>query len=101
MSRIGSHAGGGGLAIAIFCVRVEPRPARIGNTRNASASRGLYYDMRGGRSCRIKDEAMAELIIKMIAGKPKAATHWSVRAIVHLLFLHLTVAFRGAISAPV
>ena len=30
---------------------------------------------------------MAELIIKMIASKPKAATLWSVRAIVHLLFL--------------
>ena len=30
---------------------------------------------------------MAELIIKMIASKPKAATHSSVRAIVHLLFL--------------
>jgi hypothetical protein len=44
---------------------------------------------------------MAELIIKMIAGKPKAATHWSVPAIVHLLFLHLTIPFRGAISAPV
>jgi hypothetical protein len=50
------------------------------------ASRGLYYDMRGGRSCTIKDEAMAELILK-IATKPKAATHWSVRAIVHLSFL--------------
>jgi hypothetical protein len=44
---------------------------------------------------------MAELIIKMIAGEPKAATHWSVPAIVHLLFLHLTIPFRGAISAPV
>ena len=30
---------------------------------------------------------MAELISKMIASKPKAATLWSVRAIVHLLFL--------------
>ena len=29
---------------------------------------------------------MAELILK-IATKPKAATHWSVRAIVHLSFL--------------
>ena len=29
--------------------------------------------MRGGRSCTIKDEAMAELILK-IATKPKAAT---------------------------
>ena len=53
------------------------------------SSRGLYYDMRSGRSRTIKDEAMAELIIKMIASKAKAATHWSVRAIVHLLFLQL------------
>ena len=48
------------------------------------SSRGLYYDMRSGRSRTIKDEAMAELIIKMIASKLKAATLWSVRAIVHL-----------------
>ena len=38
--------------------------------------------MRSGRSRTIKNEAMAELIIKMIASKLKAATLWSVRAIV-------------------
>jgi hypothetical protein len=39
---------------------------KIGNWRNALASSidSLYYDMRGGRSCTIKDEAMAELIIR-------------------------------------
>ena len=37
--------------------------------------------MRSGRSRTIKNEAMAELIIKMIASKLKAATLWSVRAI--------------------
>jgi len=42
--------------------------------------------MLGGRSCTSNDEAMAELILK-IATKPKGATHWSVRAIVHLSFL--------------
>ena len=45
---------------------------------------------------------MADLILK-VATKPKAATHWSVRAIVHLSFLqsHPTGRFRCVIAAPV
>ena len=42
---------------------------------------------------------MAELILK-IATKPKAATHWSVRAINHLSFLQPTGRF-CVIAAPV
>jgi hypothetical protein len=37
--------------------------------------------MRTGRPRTVEDEAVAELITKTLARKPKAATHWSVRAI--------------------
>src|SRR5260370_22136859 len=37
--------------------------------------------MRTGRRRTVEDEAVAELITKTLARKPKAATHWSVRAI--------------------
>ena len=37
--------------------------------------------MRSGRPRTVEDEAVAELITKTLARKPKAATHWSVRAI--------------------
>jgi AraC-like DNA-binding protein len=37
--------------------------------------------MRSGRPRTVGDEAVAELISKTLARKPKAATHWSVRAI--------------------
>jgi len=50
------------------------------------ASRSLYTIFGAAGSDTIRDEAMAELILK-IATKPKAAAHWSVRAIVHLSFL--------------
>ncbi|MCP1850252.1 putative transposase [Bradyrhizobium sp. USDA 4508] len=42
---------------------------------------GPYDEMRTGRPRTVEDEAVAELITKTLARKPKAATHWSVRAI--------------------
>src|SRR3977135_1453795 len=41
---------------------------------------GLYDEARSGRPRTVEDEAVAELITKTLARKPKAATHWSVRA---------------------
>jgi putative transposase len=38
--------------------------------------------MRSGGSHTVEDDAVAELIAKTLARKPKAATHWSVRAMV-------------------
>jgi AraC-like DNA-binding protein len=47
--------------------------------------RGIPLDspdeMRSGRPRTVEDEAVAKLIAKALARKPKAATHWSVRAI--------------------
>jgi putative transposase len=40
---------------------------------------GLYDELRSGRPRTIEDEAIAELLIKTLAGKPKTGTHWSVR----------------------
>jgi putative transposase len=40
---------------------------------------GLYDEVRGGRPRTIEDEAIAELLTKTLASKPKTGTHWSVR----------------------
>jgi putative transposase len=40
---------------------------------------GLYDELRSGRPRTIEDEAIAELLTKTLASKPKAGTHWSVR----------------------
>ena len=42
---------------------------------------GLYDEIRSGRPRTIEDDAVAALISKTLARKPKAATHWSVRTI--------------------
>ena len=58
-------------------------PHTIGKWRNrfiAGRIEGLYDEMRSGRPRTVEDEAVAELITKTLARKPKAATHWSVRA---------------------
>jgi hypothetical protein len=41
---------------------------------------GLYDEVRSGRLRTVTDEAVATLISKTLARKPKAATHWSVRS---------------------
>ena len=59
-------------------------PHTIGKWRKrfiADRIEGLYDEMRTGRPRTVEDEAVAELITKTLARKPKAATHWSVRAI--------------------
>jgi putative transposase len=40
---------------------------------------GLYDELRSGRPRTIEDEAVAELLTKTLASKPKTGTHWSVR----------------------
>ncbi|MGH6864344.1 MAG: helix-turn-helix domain-containing protein, partial [Methylocella sp.] len=55
----------------------------VGKWRNrfiAARIEGLYDEMRTGRPRTAEDEAVAEPITKTLARKPKAATHWSVRA---------------------
>jgi hypothetical protein len=101
MCRIGSHAGGSGLAIAS---RVETRPARIGNWRNALASiieGASTTTCESGRSRTIKDEAMAELIIKMIASSPRQQPSGACAPSSIYCFCNPTVRIRGAIGAPV
>jgi putative transposase len=40
---------------------------------------GLYDELRSGRPRTIEDEAIAELLTKTLASRPKMGTHWSVR----------------------
>ncbi len=42
---------------------------------------GLYDELRSGRPRTVEDEAIAALLTKTLANRPKAGTHWSVRAI--------------------
>jgi putative transposase len=68
---------------AIVAPRLGVDPHTIGKWRNrfiADRIAGLYDEMRSGRPRTVEDEAVAELITKTISRKPKAATHWSVRA---------------------
>src|SRR6202795_2682678 len=69
---------------AMVATRLGGGPHTIGKWgRRFIADRieGLYDEMRTGRPRTVEDEAVAELITKTLARKPKAATHWSVRAI--------------------
>ncbi|TYO66823.1 IS630 family transposase [Bradyrhizobium hipponense] len=69
---------------AAVATRLGVGPHTIGKWRNrfiANRIEGLYDEMRTGRPRTVEDEAGAELITKTLARKPKAATHWSVRAI--------------------
>jgi putative transposase len=69
---------------AVVATRLSVGPHTIGKWRNRFITdriEGLYDEMRSGRPRTVEDEAVAELITKTLARKPKAATHWSVRAI--------------------
>lgn len=69
---------------AIVAPRLGVGPHTIGKWRNrfiADRIAGLYDETRSGRPRTVEDEAAAELITKTLARKPKAATHWSVRAV--------------------
>src|SRR5258706_11801053 len=69
---------------AAVATRLGVGPHTIGKWRKrfiADRIEGLYDEMRTGRPRTVEDEAVAELITKTLARKPKAATHWSVRAI--------------------
>jgi putative transposase len=63
--------------------RLSVDPYTIGKWRKRFITdriEGLYAEMRSGRPRTVEDEAVAELITKTLARKPKAATHWSVCA---------------------
>src|SRR3982074_170631 len=67
---------------AIVAPRLGVGPHLIGKWRNrfiADRIAGLYDVMRSGGPRTVEDEAVAELITKTLARKPKAGTHWSVR----------------------
>ncbi len=69
---------------AVVATRLGVGPHTIGKWRNRFITdrlEGLYDEMRSGRPRTVEDETVAELITKTLARKPKAATHWSVRAI--------------------
>ena len=69
---------------AVVAMQLSVGPRTIGKWRNrfiAERIEGLYDEIRTGRPRTVADEAVAELITKTLARKPKAATHWSVRAI--------------------
>src|SRR5882762_3953024 len=69
---------------AVVSTRLGVGPHTIGKWRNRFITdriEGLYDEMRSGRPRTVEDEAVAELITKTLACKPKAATHWSVRTI--------------------
>ena len=69
---------------AVVATGLSVGPHTVGKWRKrfiADRIEGLYDEMRSGRPPTVEDEAVAELITKTLARKPKAATHWSVRAI--------------------
>jgi putative transposase len=69
---------------AVVSTRLGVGPHTIGKWRNRFITdriEGLYDEMRSGRPRTVEDETVAELITKTLARKPKATTHWSVRAI--------------------
>src|SRR3981189_1424457 len=66
----------------VVATRLGVGPHTIGKWRSRFISdriEGLYDEMRSGRPRTVEDEAVAELITKTLARKPKSATHWSVR----------------------
>jgi putative transposase len=69
---------------AIVATQLGIGPHTIGKWRNrfiADRIEGLHDEMRKGRPRAAEDEAVAELITKTLARKPRAATHWTVRPI--------------------
>ena len=68
---------------AVVSTRLGVGSHTIGKWRKrfiADRIEGLSDEMRTGRPRTVEDEAVAELITKTLARKPKSATHWSVRA---------------------
>ncbi len=68
----------------VVATRLGVGPHTIGKWRNrfiANRIEWLYDEMRTGRPRTVEDEAVAELLTKALARKPKATTHWSVRTI--------------------
>ena len=76
------------LPLLLSCIRAETRPAGL-QWRNASASitEGFDYDMRGKQVPHNQGWGHGRTNYWDDRSKPKAATRWSVRAIVHLLIL--------------
>jgi putative transposase len=71
------------LSNAVVATRLGVDPHTIGKWRNrfiADGINGLYDEMRTGRPRTVDDMAVAELITKTLACKPKAASDWTVRA---------------------
>jgi putative transposase len=69
---------------AVVATRLGVGPHTIGKWRKrfiAGRIERLYDEMRTGKPRTVEDEAVAELITKTLARRPKSATHWSVRAI--------------------
>src|SRR5262245_7483082 len=69
---------------AVVAIRLGVGPHTIGKWRNrfiAGRIEGLYDEVRTGRPRTVEDEAVAELITKTLARKPRAATHSRVRTI--------------------
>src|SRR5262245_39562864 len=65
---------------AVVATRLGVGPHTVGKWRNrfiAGRIEGLHDEVRSGRPRTVEDEAVAELITKTLARKPKAATHWS------------------------
>jgi putative transposase len=57
-------------------------PHTVGKWRNRFIThrlKGLYDELRSGRPRTIEDEAIAELLTKTLASKPKTGKHWRVR----------------------
>lgn len=101
MCRIGSHVGGSGLAIASRVRDSARQDWQLAKCFSIDHRGGLYYDMRSGRSRTIKDEAKAELIIKMIASSPRQQPSGACAPSSIYSFCNPTVRIRGAIGAPV
>jgi transposase-like protein len=71
-----------GLRARAQATRLGVGPHTIGKWRKrfiADRIEGLYDEMRTGRPRTVEDEAVAELITKTLARKPKAATPASTR----------------------
>ena len=72
-----------GLANTAIAERLSVSQPTVGKWRGrylASGLEGLYDEMRPGRPRSIEDEQVAQLVRLTLEGKPRNATHWSVRS---------------------
>jgi putative transposase len=72
-----------GASNAEIAARLQWTPATVGKWRRRFLDRrvqGLYDELRPGRPRSIEDEQVAALLKRTLSRKPKAATHWTVRA---------------------